>query len=154
MNIIGEDCCDIILDYKTSFDLILKQNKDIVNVINETYCDKSIFKMNILYNDFKILYKETNIYNKFIKFTINCYGNGHKGNKRLFDLDLYHDDDEMLYDYTVTSIKKNVNNKCVYISLYDIQYDYEKLDIKNSKTIVKYNSDVEMTDENIDDFLV
>ena len=155
MNNIGPDCCDIILDYKMTFDIIEKQNTDIVDVINETYNDKSISKLNILWLDFKQLYKEKNIYNKSIRFTINFYGRDHIGNKKLFDLDLEEDCDDLFEDFTVISISKNVNSKTIIIALYNIKYDYDKLDEKRiQNTNVTYDSDVEITDANIDDFLV
>jgi hypothetical protein len=154
MNTIGPDCNDIILDYKKTFDLILKQNEDIETVINERHNDISLSKMNILYLDFKKLYLEKNIYNKTIRFTTNCYGTNHYNSRRIFDLDFKSDNDEIFNSHIVQSIHKNVSTKCITISLYNTKYDYNKLDNDILKTIIVFDSDIEITDDNIDDFLV
>ena len=58
MNIIGPDCLNIIMEYKKSFDFIIKQKKDIINLINnlimsgtaECYFQFSICTVTILRN--------------------------------------------------------------------------------------------------------
>jgi len=143
MNIIGPDCEKIILNYKKSFDLIINQKKAIIDLINSRYkysksvryceTDQTIKKLDIYYEDFKDIYLKYNRRNKKIKFTINCYGTGHYMNTRIFDLDLKKDKDEMLYEFRVVSISKNIAKKSILIDLYNLKYDYDLLDKQSQK---------------------
>ena len=100
IDIIGPDCEKIVLKYKQSFDLILRQKTMIIQLIN-SYEDCVIKDLDIYYEDFKHIYLKYNRYNKFIQFTINCYGRGHYMNRKPFDLDFKSDKDAMLYEYQV-----------------------------------------------------
>jgi hypothetical protein len=138
LDIIGPDCKKIILNYKKTFDLIIYQKKAIIDLINSSicYCEKNqrIKGLNIYYEDFKDIYLKHNRLNKKIKFQINCYGNGHSNNKKIWDLDLKTDNDEMLYEYRVITISKNITEKSILIQLYNRKYDYALLDKQNRRT--------------------
>jgi hypothetical protein len=147
---IEKNCMNIILDYKKSFDSVIKQNNNIIDIINEKYNDKTILKMNILYKDFKELYLQNNINNRKIKFSINCYGNGHYLNNQLFDLDFIND--KILHNYIVIYINKNINTRTIIIKLYHLDYDYNHCDEINNldNGNIDYDSDL----DDIEDFLV
>jgi len=143
MNIIGPDCEKIILNYKKSFDLIINQKKAIIDLINSQYkysksvryCEtnQTIKNLDIYYEDFKKIYLKYNRKNKKIKFTINCYGTGHYMNNKIFDLDLNKDCDDMLYEFRIISMSKNITDKSILIQLYNLKYDYDLLDKQKNK---------------------
>jgi len=54
-------------------------------------------------------------------------------NTRIFDLDLKKDKDEMLYEFRVVSISKNIAKKSILIDLYNLKYDYDLLDKQSQK---------------------
>lgn len=143
MEIIGPDCEKIILNYKKKFDFIVNQRNEIVKLLNgygdykyydarcvaiqhgQTIPPKRIsIKTDIYYEDFKEIYLTENRNNKKIMFTINCYGSGHYMNRKIFDLDLDNDKDEMLYEFKIIKIHKNISNETLLIDLYNKKYDY------------------------------
>ncbi len=141
MEIIGPDCEKIILNYKKSFDFIVNQRNEIIHLLNNEwhkynfrnnevgnyrYYDtpKNItIKTDIDYEDFKEIYLTENRNNKKIMFTINCYGSGHYMNRKIFDLDLDYDKDEMLYEFRIININKNTKKNTILIDLYNKKYD-------------------------------
>ena len=143
MEIIGPDCEKIILNYKKKFDFIVNQRNEIIRLLNE-FGDHRVtdFKMlsglryyqsdnrrismktDIYYEDFKEIYLTENRNNKKIMFTINCYGSGHYMNRKIFDLDLDNDKDEMLYEFKIIKIHKNISNETLLIDSYNKKYDY------------------------------
>jgi len=142
MNIIGPDCEKIILNYKKSFDLIINQKKDIINLINSRYqysksvrysTNQTIKELDIYYEDFKKIYLKYNRRNKKIQFRMNGYGTGHVGNHKIHDLDLKTDHDDILYEYRVIAISKNLSEKSILIQLYNRKYDYDLLDKESKK---------------------
>ena len=134
MEIIGPDCEKIILNYKKSFDFLFNQKNEIIDLLNESgdyrYFDtpKNItIKTDIDYEDFKEIYLTENRNNKKIMFTINCYGSGHYMNRKIFDLDLDNDKDEMLYEFRIIKINKNTKKETILINLYNKKYDYAEM---------------------------
>ena len=148
IDIIGPDCEKIIYKYKKSFDLILFQKAAIIDTINSRYNDQIIKELEICYEDFKHIYLKYNRYNKFIQFTINCYGKGHYMNRKPFDLDFKNDKDALLYEYQVKSICKNVEKKMIKIDLYSCKYDYDLLDkqTKNDRMDLDDSEDSDLDD--------
>lgn len=150
MNIIGPDCEKIVLDYKKSFDFILEQNKNLITLFDSKCTCKMIRikNLNILYEDFKELYLGHNYNNKTIKFTTNSYGSGHYMCKKVFDLDLHIDCDEILYGHRVIRIHKIKDT--IIIDLYNNKYDYDFLDknvqVKKSDETLTYDSDSDLDD--------
>lgn len=134
MEIIGPDCEKIILNYKKSFDFLFNQKNEIIDLLNESgdyrYFDtpKNItIKTDIDYEDFKEIYLTENRNNKKIMFTINCYGSSHYMNRKIFDLDLDNDKDEMLYEFRIIKINKNTKKETILINLYNKKYDYAEM---------------------------
>ncbi len=126
MEIIGPDCEKIILNYKKKIDFIFNQNKNIINILNKSGNDIRILKTDIDYKDFKKIYLEKNRNNKKIMFSINCYGSDHYMNRKIFDLDLDNDKDDMLYEFRIIKINKNQKKETILIDLYNKKYDYDR----------------------------
>jgi hypothetical protein len=163
IDIIGPDCEKIILNYKKSFDLIIYQKKAIIDLINSRYkysksvryCEtnQTIKDLNIYYEDFKDIYLKYNRRNNKIQFMINCYGTGHKNNHKIHDLDFKTDIDDILYEYRVISITKNITNKSILIKLYNRKYDYALLDKESQKNKSDNYMDLDDYDSDLADLI-
>jgi len=121
-SLIGNDCMDIIQDFKTDLDNYQKQLDDITecayNEFNGKYLNNPI-----LLADFKEHYLNNNLSNP-IKYQMKCYGNDR--DNCFFRLDFNDVEDEVFEKTEIISMVKLEGNNTIYLEF--AVYKFEEVE--------------------------
>ena len=143
-NLIGNDCLNIIKDYKNEMDVYEKQYDLLDGFIKSNSGEMDTLELNIAYIDFKDYFIRKGI-NYNLKFQIEIYGNNSKMNSKMWDLDLEKDNDTLLKDFNISEIIISESCNTIYLRF---DTDNKDMDIDTDEDI---DEDMEIVwDEEMD----
>ena len=138
-SLIGNDCMDIIQDFKLDLDNYQKQLNDITecayNEFNGKYLNNPI-----LLADFKEHYLNNNLSNP-IRYKMKCYGNDR--DNCFFRLDFNDVEDEVFEQTEIISMVKLEDNDIIYLEF--AVYKFEEVE-----NVIISDEDIDMEEENMD----